>query len=68
MKQEFEVVYQITDRGTPHGEKKVKIVAQNEGGIFNALNHHLKKNAHAMDLSTRFSFEIISHEFLGHTF
>lgn len=58
----FEVTYVITDRGTVFPEE---IAVVNGKNVTDSLKKHLRTYRRAMDLSPKFTFEIISKTHAG---
>ena len=66
MKDVYMVKYEITDRGTVYPVKEEEIIVPKGQGVLSCLEKQLKKYRRASDLSTKFTFKIISHYHNGY--
>lgn len=61
----FMVKYQISDRGIDYPVKEEEVVVLKGSTVAHSLKKLLNKYRHAMDLSNKFTFKIISHYHSG---
>jgi hypothetical protein len=61
----YQVDYEITDRGATHPVKSRELPVPKGSAIQTELTKLLKKDRHAMDLTTRFTVKVVGQVHVG---
>ena len=63
MKRIYSITYTVSDRGATFTPKKIETNDRNHN---NAVKSFLKKNKYAMDLSNKYTFEVVNVDWIGY--